>query len=45
MGTVSYTEPSKVAQYVIQRHPDISIYNAQLDLGAPADSAVYNTEL
>ena len=28
MGTVSYTELSKVAQYVIQRHPDISIYNA-----------------
>ena len=28
MGTVSYTVPSKVAQYVIQRHPDISIYNA-----------------
>ena len=45
MGTVSYTVPSKVAQYVIQRHPDISIYTAQLHLDAPADGAVYNTEL
>ena len=43
MGTVSYTVPSKVAQYVIQRHPDISIYTAQLRLDAPADGAVCNT--